>query len=272
MVTTGTPPGVGLGMKPPTFLKAGDVMKLSIEGLGTQQQKVVPFKDAHYNPLILSLIVTQVPRSPPVIIRPQIDREFAAGSTRRGQEGPVAEGLQRVRSRKEIAMRFISVAPLAAAALAAVGASGGAAFADQAARISGPYTHENLAVYFVHGASAGGRGAAHLAGGAGQGPGAGGGDGPRQRAADREHRRRAGVHPGRRHRQGRQAGPRADGEPPAAGELGARADRLLLRRAGALGGARQGGPREVLERQGGDALALGVAGHGGAAARTQGSP
>lgn len=44
VVTTGTPPGVGLGMKPPMFLKAGDVMKLSIEGLGTQQQTVVPFK------------------------------------------------------------------------------------------------------------------------------------------------------------------------------------------------------------------------------------
>jgi 2-keto-4-pentenoate hydratase/2-oxohepta-3-ene-1,7-dioic acid hydratase in catechol pathway len=44
VVTTGTPPGVGLGMKPPLFLKAGDVMKLSIESLGTQQQKVVPFK------------------------------------------------------------------------------------------------------------------------------------------------------------------------------------------------------------------------------------
>ena len=44
VVTTGTPPGVGLGMKPPLFLKAGDVMKLAIEGLGTQQQKVVPFK------------------------------------------------------------------------------------------------------------------------------------------------------------------------------------------------------------------------------------
>ena len=53
-------------------------------------------------------------------------------------------------------MRFISVAPLAAAALAAAGASGGAARADQAARISGPYTHENLAVYFVHGTSANG--------------------------------------------------------------------------------------------------------------------
>lgn len=44
VVTTGTPPGVGLGMKPPVFLKAGDVMKLGIEGLGEQQQTVVPFK------------------------------------------------------------------------------------------------------------------------------------------------------------------------------------------------------------------------------------
>ena len=44
VVTTGTPPGVGLGMKPQVFLKAGDVMKLGIEGLGEQQQKVVPFK------------------------------------------------------------------------------------------------------------------------------------------------------------------------------------------------------------------------------------
>jgi hypothetical protein len=51
-------------------------------------------------------------------------------------------------------MRFISVAPLAAAALAAAGASGGAARADQATRLSGPFTHENLAVYFVHGTSA----------------------------------------------------------------------------------------------------------------------
>ena len=44
VVTTGTPPGVGLGMKPPVFLKAGDVMHLGIEGLGAQTQKVVPFK------------------------------------------------------------------------------------------------------------------------------------------------------------------------------------------------------------------------------------
>jgi len=44
VVTTGTPPGVGLGMKPPTFLKEGDTMHLSIEGLGEQKQTVVPFK------------------------------------------------------------------------------------------------------------------------------------------------------------------------------------------------------------------------------------
>jgi len=44
VITTGTPPGVGLGMKPPTFLKAGDVMTLGIQGLGEQKQKVVPFK------------------------------------------------------------------------------------------------------------------------------------------------------------------------------------------------------------------------------------
>ena len=45
VVTTGTPPGVGLGMKPPHFLKTGDTMKLHIAGLGKQMQKVVPFKE-----------------------------------------------------------------------------------------------------------------------------------------------------------------------------------------------------------------------------------
>jgi 2,4-diketo-3-deoxy-L-fuconate hydrolase len=44
VITTGTPPGVALGMKPPEWLKAGDVMTLGIQGLGTQTQKVVPFK------------------------------------------------------------------------------------------------------------------------------------------------------------------------------------------------------------------------------------
>ena len=39
-ITTGTPPGVGMGMKPPQFLKPGDVMTLGIEGLGEQRQQV----------------------------------------------------------------------------------------------------------------------------------------------------------------------------------------------------------------------------------------
>lgn len=43
VVTTGTPPGVGSAMKPPQYLKAGDVMELSIDGLGRQRQTVVPF-------------------------------------------------------------------------------------------------------------------------------------------------------------------------------------------------------------------------------------
>jgi 2-keto-4-pentenoate hydratase/2-oxohepta-3-ene-1,7-dioic acid hydratase in catechol pathway len=45
VITTGTPPGVGLGMKPPQFLKAGDVMRLGIDGLGVQEQRVVRWED-----------------------------------------------------------------------------------------------------------------------------------------------------------------------------------------------------------------------------------
>ena len=41
IISTGTPPGVGMGMKPQLFLKPGDVMKLGIEGLGEQTQKTV---------------------------------------------------------------------------------------------------------------------------------------------------------------------------------------------------------------------------------------
>ncbi|MDO6798137.1 fumarylacetoacetate hydrolase family protein [Shimia thalassica] len=40
LIATGTPPGVGMGMKPPVYLKAGDVMDLEIEGLGHQRQEV----------------------------------------------------------------------------------------------------------------------------------------------------------------------------------------------------------------------------------------
>jgi 2,4-didehydro-3-deoxy-L-rhamnonate hydrolase len=40
LITTGTPPGVGLGMKPERYLKAGDEMRLGITGLGEQRQRV----------------------------------------------------------------------------------------------------------------------------------------------------------------------------------------------------------------------------------------
>lgn len=40
IITTGTPPGVGMGQKPPVFLRGGEVMRLGIEGLGQQTQKV----------------------------------------------------------------------------------------------------------------------------------------------------------------------------------------------------------------------------------------
>jgi len=44
IIATGTPPGVGMGMKPPRYLKKGDVMKLGIDGLGIQIQKVISWK------------------------------------------------------------------------------------------------------------------------------------------------------------------------------------------------------------------------------------
>ena len=44
VITTGTPPGVGLGMKPPRFLQKGDTLSLGIEGLGEQCQTVIGFQ------------------------------------------------------------------------------------------------------------------------------------------------------------------------------------------------------------------------------------
>ena len=44
VITTGTPPGVGMGMKPPTYLKGGETIHLGIAGLGEQTQKVVKYK------------------------------------------------------------------------------------------------------------------------------------------------------------------------------------------------------------------------------------
>jgi len=43
LISTGTPPGVGLGMKPPQYLKVGDVVTLGIQGLGEQRQKIVAY-------------------------------------------------------------------------------------------------------------------------------------------------------------------------------------------------------------------------------------
>ena len=44
VITTGTPPGVGMGRKPQQFLKAGDTITMGVEGLGEQRQTVVAFK------------------------------------------------------------------------------------------------------------------------------------------------------------------------------------------------------------------------------------
>ena len=46
VIATGTPPGVGMGMKPPRFLVPGDEMRLGIDGLGEQHQRVVAYRKA----------------------------------------------------------------------------------------------------------------------------------------------------------------------------------------------------------------------------------
>ena len=43
VIATGTPPGVGMGFKPPVYLQPGDVVELGIEGLGDQRQEVIQF-------------------------------------------------------------------------------------------------------------------------------------------------------------------------------------------------------------------------------------
>jgi 2,4-diketo-3-deoxy-L-fuconate hydrolase len=47
VISTGTPAGVGLGMKPPQYLKAGDVVELGIEGLGESSQRVIHFAESN---------------------------------------------------------------------------------------------------------------------------------------------------------------------------------------------------------------------------------
>src|ERR1700719_1377775 len=49
VISTGTPAGVGLGMKPPQYLKSGDVVELGIEGLGESRQRVVNFSEHRYS-------------------------------------------------------------------------------------------------------------------------------------------------------------------------------------------------------------------------------
>ena len=44
VITTGTPPGVGAGRKPPSFLKGGETLRLTVTGLGEQTQKVVRYE------------------------------------------------------------------------------------------------------------------------------------------------------------------------------------------------------------------------------------
>ena len=46
IISTGTPFGVGLGFNPPRYLKPGDVVELGAEGLGTQKQNLISFKEA----------------------------------------------------------------------------------------------------------------------------------------------------------------------------------------------------------------------------------
>ena len=48
VISTGTPAGVGLGMNPPLYLKAGDVVELGIEGLGESRQQVIAYDGRGY--------------------------------------------------------------------------------------------------------------------------------------------------------------------------------------------------------------------------------
>jgi 2-keto-4-pentenoate hydratase/2-oxohepta-3-ene-1,7-dioic acid hydratase in catechol pathway len=45
VISTGTPAGVGLGMNPPVYLQAGDVVELGIDGLGESRQRVVAYQE-----------------------------------------------------------------------------------------------------------------------------------------------------------------------------------------------------------------------------------
>ena len=162
----------------------------------------------------------------------------------------------RISSRKGKSHAHLVRCPSRGGRVRGVRRRGGAALADPAMRISGPHVHENLAIYFVHGASARRPGPAHA-------------DRRRWPRAACRWSRPAGSTSCRSRTPASeevfiQAGDIVKGGKQdrvltvslaAAAEIGPRADRLVLRRAGPLVGARQGGPRQVLERHGGDALA-----------------
>ena len=64
VISTGTPPGVGMGMSPQRFLKDGDVVSLGIEGLGQQTQHVITIRAEHF-----SRVVERVGRGPFSVLR-----------------------------------------------------------------------------------------------------------------------------------------------------------------------------------------------------------
>ena len=77
LIDTGTPPGVGLGMRPPQFLAVGDRLELRIDGLGTQRQRVAPPRVARAVSSATSPAVASAPPVPtPAAPRPPIGMQL----------------------------------------------------------------------------------------------------------------------------------------------------------------------------------------------------
>ena len=74
VISTGTPPGVGLGQKPPLYLKAGDVMRLGIEGLGVQSRKPAPGRAERPDRRETIAYTRLAPRTPARHARQETDR------------------------------------------------------------------------------------------------------------------------------------------------------------------------------------------------------
>ena len=159
-------------------------------------------------------------------------------------------------------MRIWSVAPVAAAAFAAIGASSGPSLAEQGHRLSGPHTYENLAVYFLHGVSASGAVPLTLQEAVAKG---------RVQVIETGQVNElqienTGTEPVFVQAGDIVKGGKQDRVLTVSFLLPAKSGRLpiasLLRRARTLDRARQGRCEQVLERERGDAVAGGVAGHG----------